>query len=621
MRKMILSLLCIGLYFAQSKAVAQSVDITDYPGTISTQYSDSPNNEAIGNLIDGSSSTKFLTFHGTAWVQFRSTTAAVITSYSLTSANDFAARDPLNWTLQGSNNGTSWTTIDSRNGVDFPNRFQKKTFSFSNSTAYTYFRLNMVNNGDGALQLAELELIGTFEQTDITNLGGTISAQYSDSPNNEDISKLIDNSSSTKYLTFHQSAWVQFQASGSPVVSAYTLTSANDAAARDPLNWTLQGSNNGSSWTTLDSRNGIDFPNRFQKKTFSFSNSTSYTYYRLNMVNNGAGATQLAEWELLGTVSDDLSDWQYFTYPTVVFDNQAAGTTGSNIVNTAMPNMDQVLREMTLIICQKIYEDNLDARVNFTKLNLILSDFDGVAYKSGSPPEISITVSSRYMESYYNSHNQDYGAVEAELRGILAHEGTHGYQWEPKNAGGYTPGTDFYGFIEGLADYVRINTYGFSPQRYPSPGGSWTDGYTRSGFFLDWIADNKDPDFAIKFNQSARDYSNWSWNTACQNILGEGVQSLWNQYQASLSNNIVSTSTDIVYPNPAANEISVKSGESATLQAVDIYSGTEKVISKDLSDNKLNETKMNIQDLPKGYYILVIKKSDGSIEKRKFLKQ
>jgi hypothetical protein len=136
---------------------------------------------------------------------------------------------------------------------------------------------------------------------DITNLAGTLSAQYqTGSPTGEDYTKLIDNNTNTKYLTFHASAWMQYQAPSSYVVTSYTITSANDFPERDPLNWNLQGSNNGSSWVTIDSRSNQDFPNRFQKRTFSFSNTTAYTYYRFNMSNNSGTILQLAEIELFG---------------------------------------------------------------------------------------------------------------------------------------------------------------------------------------------------------------------------------------------------------------------------------------------------------------------------------
>lgn len=137
---------------------------------------------------------------------------------------------------------------------------------------------------------------------DITNLsGGVVSAQYDDSPAAERFPNLIDNSTSTKYLTFHNAGWVQFQAPSSYVVNRYTITSANDAPERDPLNWTLQGSNNGSTWTTIDTRNGVDFPSRFQTQSFTFSNATGYTHYRFNLTNNSSTILQLAEFELFGT--------------------------------------------------------------------------------------------------------------------------------------------------------------------------------------------------------------------------------------------------------------------------------------------------------------------------------
>lgn len=140
-------------------------------------------------------------------------------------------------------------------------------------------------------------------QTDITDLGGIISAEYSDSPAGEEIDKLIDNNSATKFLTFNAAAWVQYHAPSAYVVDSYTLTSANDAPGRDPLNWTLQGSNNGSVWTTIDSRTGEDFPARFETRSFSFSNNDPYVYYRLNLQNNSGSLLQLAEIELFGSES------------------------------------------------------------------------------------------------------------------------------------------------------------------------------------------------------------------------------------------------------------------------------------------------------------------------------
>jgi hypothetical protein len=67
--------------------------------------------------------------------------------------------DPASWTLSGSNDGTIWTTVDTRSGIAFTARGQKQEFSaLSNATAYEYYRLAMSNNGGALLQVAEIEL-------------------------------------------------------------------------------------------------------------------------------------------------------------------------------------------------------------------------------------------------------------------------------------------------------------------------------------------------------------------------------------------------------------------------------------------------------------------------------
>ncbi|MGQ8338251.1 RICIN domain-containing protein [Sunxiuqinia sp. A32] len=136
---------------------------------------------------------------------------------------------------------------------------------------------------------------------DLTDVGGSISVQYDDSPAAEKMANLIDNNSNTKYLTFNNHAWIQFQATTPKVVNGYSLTSANDADTRDPKNWSLRGSNDGEEWVLLDTLSNIDFPTRFEEKYFSIENSTAYSYYRLDMEADFGDVLQLAEWKLFVT--------------------------------------------------------------------------------------------------------------------------------------------------------------------------------------------------------------------------------------------------------------------------------------------------------------------------------
>jgi hypothetical protein len=557
--------------------------------------------------------------------------------------------------------------------------------------------------------------------TDITNSSGTISAQYTDSPAGEDIAKLIDNNSNTKYLTFHNAGWVQFRSGGSHIVTSYAITSANDAPERDPLTWTFQGSNNGSTWTTLDTRNNEDFVNRLQRKAYTFANSASYSYYRVNLTNNSGTILQLAELEIYGTaaavatiyqhcsyggysvalgtgtyalsalqargmVNNDVSsvrvtsgyriifydqdnfsgtsvqktadddclvnetfndlttsirveqvsgsgDWSNFPLPQIVFQDLSPSSAGSVTFHRAIPDPVATMRNSILPMLQKIYSGPDDNVRTFNKLTLIIEDYDGVAEAWGGAGERNIRVSTRHIQNVYNQSQND-ATVRTEILGILSHEATHTAQHEPKNAGGYTPGTEFYGFIEGVADYVRISL-GLHPTRSPQAGGNWKDGYTTSGFFLNWIVNNKgDRDFAIKFNRAAGTYTTWSWDLACNNILGVGVQSLWNEYQTWIGTQrtIIAKSYPMEttlfgcyppekitdgqeestrllqsYPNPASGMIRIELQGDAEISEVQFLSGAA---SRKLSVNGNGE--VNIEGLLPGIYVMIVRDKEGN---------
>ncbi|GAA5058824.1 GH92 family glycosyl hydrolase [Thermocatellispora tengchongensis] len=115
--------------------------------------------EVMENLNDVDANTKWLVFTGTGWASYRLAEPVAVTYYALTSANDVPERDPRDWRLQGSQDGREWTTLDTRSGESFPERFQRKEYRFDNTTAYAYYRLEVTRNGGaGIVQLAEWEL-------------------------------------------------------------------------------------------------------------------------------------------------------------------------------------------------------------------------------------------------------------------------------------------------------------------------------------------------------------------------------------------------------------------------------------------------------------------------------
>ena len=145
----------------------------------------------------------------------------------------------------------------------------------------------------------------------------TITAQYNDSPEAEQPFRAFDGNSNTKWLTFHNAAWLQiaFPAKEQYTAASYAITSANDSPNRDPKSWVVQGSNDGETFVDLDKQTNQSFSARFQTKTYTIAQPAAYHYYRLQVLeNNGDVGTdgntnpriQLSEWDLLNAQGETL---------------------------------------------------------------------------------------------------------------------------------------------------------------------------------------------------------------------------------------------------------------------------------------------------------------------------
>jgi len=389
--------LCVG---SLSSALAQT-DVTE--GGTATSNGGIRTGEEPAKAFDNTTSTKWCVIDVNLPVNLRydfsGTTAYAVNSYTVASANDSPERDPKNWQFQGSNDGTNWTTLDTRSNIAFTSRFQTQTFTFSNSTSYQMYQLNITayySGTDGKVQLSELQMFAcsapsaptgltatagntqvalswtassgatsynvyrgasaggesttaiatgvtttSYTNTGLTNgttyyykvaavnscgtssLSGEASATPSGgssgdlteggsafddgagNPTGEGEAQAFDNSTSTKCLVYASTGNIGYDFSGTTAyaVNSYTVASADDEPGRDPKNWNLQGSNNGSTWTTVDTRSNISFASRKQTQTFSFTNSTAYQMYRLNVTANSAGSgyLQIAEIQMFAS--------------------------------------------------------------------------------------------------------------------------------------------------------------------------------------------------------------------------------------------------------------------------------------------------------------------------------
>ncbi|WP_437797926.1 fibronectin type III domain-containing protein [Sorangium sp. So ce693] len=396
---------------ASQQAALSGTDLTPTStADVSDMWGNLPGDEGIDKVHDGDIDTKLYMPRRKDWIQYRMQAPSIIVSYDITSANDYPDRDPRDWTFEGSYDGLTWHVLDTRTNESFTSRHQTRSFTFSNSNAYLYYRLNVSDNFSddddyNELQLAELRVGGsvaagtmpgtpalgapsvsssavTLTWAPAANATGyyvqrvnddgsgtteffTSSTSYTDTnlasgtgylyqvqavngalrgfpsavsarattagvaalqditalsssvpveqhPGNEvtgeEVTKVTDNNPFSKYYEPSSSTWIRL-ATPSSVVQSYSLTSANDFPVRDPKDWTLEGSNDGTSWTVLDTRTNQSFTNRHSTRTYACNpEHLEFSHYRLHIqANHNDVSTQLAEWRLFGTSSASLA--------------------------------------------------------------------------------------------------------------------------------------------------------------------------------------------------------------------------------------------------------------------------------------------------------------------------
>jgi hypothetical protein len=124
-------------------------------------------------------------------------------------------------------------------------------------------------------------------------------------------------------------------------------------------------------------------------------------------------------------------------------------------------------------------------------VTLILRDFDGVAYTTGTELDDDhkeIHLSLLYIRSTCSGNPNPL----KELTGVLTHELVHCYQHTAPEGSGvpYPPG----GLIEGIADFVRLKA-DLVPPHWKRPSSAkdrasrWDEGYQHTAFFLAWLED------------------------------------------------------------------------------------------------------------------------------------
>lgn len=232
------------------------------------------------------------------------------------------------------------------------------------------------------------------------------------------------------------------------------------------------------------------------------------------------------------------NDWDNFKAPAVILENHApqhpGSTTYLNLVKSqGFEDIQEWVQHCSKVLAKELFYTAAQANArNVKQITYKLNDGGALSYKDGSAPHITIGFDLNYLEKFVETHGPK--AAAQELTGVLCHELAHAYQYEPKNAGSYQAGTEFFAFIEGVADLARLQTGGFNPPRKPVEGGSYLSGYTTTAFFYLWISKTLNLNFLRELNKSALEMGTWSLDLTLRSLFNMPAQTLWMHYQMDI---------------------------------------------------------------------------------------
>lgn len=98
-------------------------------------------------------------------------------------------------------------------------------------------------------------------------------------------------------------SYLQTQYTYGKVINKYSIQC--ESTSRGPTAWTLEGRNDGSSWTTIDTRSSQTWTGASEVKTYEVTNTASYTYHKLTFtaIQGGSVACRIANLALCEAVN------------------------------------------------------------------------------------------------------------------------------------------------------------------------------------------------------------------------------------------------------------------------------------------------------------------------------
>ena len=229
--------------------------------------------------------------------------------------SDYAPTDraPKAWTFRGSNDGETWTTLDTRSGVTWASGTTVKTFSFENGTKYAYYKFECTEIGgtNDYLQIYELQFLydAGIVLTDLTTATSGSVSSASGTHGSYPATKAFDGNradTNGRWLSsIGDHMYVVYRFNDATAVNGIRVWNGSDSAGgwnstgRAPKTWTFSGSNDGETWTTLDTQESeTGWAANGESRYYAFENNTPYEYYKYDCTALNGGTDYLQLWEL-----------------------------------------------------------------------------------------------------------------------------------------------------------------------------------------------------------------------------------------------------------------------------------------------------------------------------------
>ena len=294
-----------GSVFASSSSATSYPATNAFDGAWSTINSDrwlayiNPNKSDYTGGVTGESPAYVV-------YKFNAATRVNTLRIRIPSDKDYACseRAPKAWTFSGSHDGSAWTLLDTRSDITWDSGATTKTFSFENNAKYEYYKFSCSEIGgvNDYLQIYELQFLydAGIVLTDLTTATSGSVSSASGTHSSYPAAKAFDgNKSDTngRWLSTRNipddpsqdGMYLVYHFNTATAVNAIRVWNGSDSAGgwdssgRAPKAWAFLGSNDGTTWTTLDTQTSeTGWAANGESRYYQFANNTAYSYYKFN---------------------------------------------------------------------------------------------------------------------------------------------------------------------------------------------------------------------------------------------------------------------------------------------------------------------------------------------------